>query len=237
MAITQAEALLAVRARLDEPTSNYWSEPDLRRWINEIAKDMARRTESLRGTYSQPAVAGTHAYTPAFTSTTNVYRIYRVEYIPSNQSMIYPLEFRDPNAADEVWGLSQAITQGIPAIWTTWGAPPSLTLQVYPSPAQAGTLKLWYYRLPTQLATTTNANAATNVDIVEGWEDVLVDGVEYKAKMRDQDDGWRDAKQEYEQHIAAMMEATIRFTDAPGMVTNLQGLGIPGWLYGDGDGW
>jgi len=235
MSITQADAIVSVRARLDEPTSIYWTDTDIRRWINEIALDIARRTESLRGSYLQPVVVGTSSYTPVFTATTQMYRIYRVEYIPTGQAQVYPLEFRDPNAADEVWGLSQQITEGIPVIWTSWGAPPTLTLQVYPSPARAGNLKLWYYRLPTQLAITTTTNAASLIDIVDGWEDILIDGVEYKAKRRDNDSSWQDAKREYEEHIAAMMEATLRFTDSFATITNQQGLGIPGWLYGDPD--
>lgn len=235
MAITQSEAIDAVRARLDEPTSRYWDDKDIRRWINDAARDMARRTESLRGTYVTLATSGTAEYTPEFTGTTNMYRIYRVEYIPDDSTMIYPLEFRDPNAADEVWGLSQMQTEGIPVIWTSWGAPPNLTLQVFPSPSLDGTFKLWYYRLPTSLAVDTSADAGTNVDIVEGWEDVLVDGVEYRAKRRDSDPAWTEAKQEYEQHLEAMMEATIRFTDAAGVITTPSGSFIPGWLYGAGD--
>lgn len=233
MAITQANALLAIRSRLDEPTAEYWSEVDLRRWINEIALDMARRTESLRGTYDQAAVAGTKAYTPAFTSTTNVYRIYMIDFIPTGSTLTYPLEYRDRAGAAEVWGIMQD-SQGTPALWTTWGAPPSLSIQVYPSPAQAGTLRLYYYRLPTQLATDGTA-AASNVDVVDGWEDILIDGVEYKAKRRDGDSTWTEAKQEYEQHLEAMMEATLRFTDAAGQITSSSGLHVPAWLYGGGD--
>lgn len=235
MPITQAGAIAAVRSRIDEPNSVYWDDSDLRRWINEIALDMARRTESLRGTYDQPALASVHSYTPAFTSTTNVYRIYRVEYIATNDKQIRSLEYRDPNAADEIWGLSQQQTKGIPAIWTSWGAPPALNIQVYPSPSSAGTLRLWYYRLPTQLAISTINDANSNVDIVAGWEDVLIDGVEYKAKRRDGDPTWTEAKQEYEQHLEAMMDATLRFTDANAQITNMAGMGIPSWLYGGAD--
>lgn len=234
MAITQANALLAVRSRLDEPTAEYWTDTDLRRWINEIALDMARRTESLRGTYDQAAVAGTKAYTPAFTSTTNVYRIYQIDFIPTGSTLTYPLDYMDRAGASEVWGIMQD-TQGIPALWTSWGAPPTLSIQVYPSPGQAGTLRLYYYRLPTQLAITTSADAAVSVDIVDGWEDVLIDGVEYKARRRDGDSTWQEAKQEYEQHLEAMMEATIRFTDAAGQITSSSGLHVPSWLTGGGD--
>jgi hypothetical protein len=88
MTITQADAISAIRARLDEPSAIYWTDTDIRRWINDTAKDMARRTECLRGTYDQAVVASDGDYTPAFTSTTNMYRIYRVEYIPTGQTQI-----------------------------------------------------------------------------------------------------------------------------------------------------
>ncbi len=234
MSITQAAAMAAIRSRLDEPTSNYWSETDLRRWINEIALDMARRTESLRGTYSQAATAGTAAYTPAWTSTTNMYRIYMIDFIPTGSTLTYPLEYRDRAGATEVWGIMQD-TQGTPAIWTSWGAPPTISIQVYPSPSQAGTLKLYYYRLPTQLAISDTSDANDTLDIVDGWEDVLVDGVEYKAKRRDGDSTWQEAKQEYEQHLEAMMESTLRFSDSMGTITSFSGVGVPSWLYGGGD--
>lgn len=235
MAITQAQAITQVRQRLDEPTAVYWTEVDLRTWINDVAKDIARRTESLRGSYDQAATAGTYTYTPAFTSTTNAYRIHAVEFIPTGQTQIYPLEYRDRTSATEIWGLSQQQQTGIPAIWTTWGSPPALTLQVFPGPSVAGTLRLWYYKLPAALATATNADAAVNVGIVDGWEDVLIDGVEYKARRRDGDSSWTEAKQEYEQHLEAMMEATLRFADAAGQISTPSGSYIPDWLYRGAD--
>ncbi len=236
MAITQADAITQVRARLDEPSSVYWTEQDLRIWINEIARDLARRTESLRAVYNQPVVANTASYTPVWTSTTQPYRIYRCEFLPTGQTQVYPLEYRDPNAADSVWGLAQAQTVGVPAIWTTWGAPPSLSIQVYPTPSVAGTLRIWFYRLPNMLSTVDTSDQNDSVDLVDGWEDVLIDGVEYKALRRDGDQRWQEAKQEYEQHIDAMMQATLRFTDQAGAVTTPAGGYIPMWLYGDGDG-
>lgn len=237
MAITQAEAMLQVRSRLDEPSSVYWTEQDLRIWINDITRDLARRTESLRGTYSQAAVANTASYTPAWTSTTQPYRIYSISFTPTGQTTSYPLEYRDRNSASSVWGLAQNQTVGIPAIWTSWGAPPNLSIQVYPTPGSAGTLLIHYYRLPAMLATVDTSDQAEDVDIVEGWEDVLIDGVEYKARRRDQDPTWQEAKQEYEQHIEAMMEATLRFTDQAGAVITPSGGYIPNWLYAGGDGW
>lgn len=235
MAITQSEAIVQTRSRLDEPSSVYWTDEDLRIWINDTARDLARRTESLRATYSQAVVANTASYTPAWTSTTQPYRIYALDYTPTGQSTCYPLEYRDRNAASDVWGLSQAQTVGVPAIWTSWGAPPTLSIQVYPTPSVAGILRIWYYRLPDALATIDTSDQNTALDIVEGWEDVLVDGVEYKALRRDGNPRWQEAKQEYEQHIDAMMQATLRFTDSAGAVTTPAGGYIPNWLYAGND--
>lgn len=231
MAITQAQAIVQARARLDEPSSVYWTDQDLRIWINDVARDIARRTESLRASYDQAVVANTASYTPLWTATNQPYRLHTVEYIPDGQTTCYPLEMVDRNAASSIWGLSQAQTVGVPAIWTSWGAPPNLTVQVYPTPGQDGTLRIWYYRLPTMLATVNTADQNENVDLVDGWEDVLIDGVEYRALRRDGDQRWQEAKQEYEQHIDAMMQSTIRFTDAAGAVTTPAGGYIPNWLY------
>lgn len=235
MSITQDQAIVQVRARLDEPSSTYWTDQDLRIWINDVTRDLARRTESLRSTYNQPAVANTASYTPLWTSTNQPFRVYAVEYIPDGQTQTYPLEYRDRNAASEIWGLSQAQTVGVPAIWTSWGAPPDLTIQVYPTPGQAGNLRIWYYRLPTMLSTVDTIDMNVAIDMVDGWEDVLIDGVEYRALRRDGDKRWQEAKQEYEQHIDAMMQATLRFTDQAGSVITPAGGYIPGWLYNGAD--
>ena len=54
---TQATYLTNIRNKLDETTSGQWSDAELRTWINEAARDIARRTESLQ-TYEEINVTG-----------------------------------------------------------------------------------------------------------------------------------------------------------------------------------
>lgn len=233
MAITQADAILAVRARLDEPVSVYWTDDDLRRWINDGCKDMARRTESLRASYDETAVVGQNDYTPVWTATQQPYRIYQVTFVTSD-GMTYPMEYLDRNVLTTALGVMQNNYEGMPAFWTSWGTPPTLNITVQPSPAQAGVLRIWYFRLPAALAIYDTTDQNTNLDIVEGWEDALVDYVEYQAKRRDGDSTWTEAKQLYEQHLEAEMESTLRFADAAGQIITPGGIGMPAWLVGDG---
>ena len=228
---TQAQILTSLRARLDEPTTVYWTDVDLRTWINEIAADIARTTESLRASETFAGVAGTGSYTPTFTLTPQ--RIYRVTYKPTGSNSTYPLTFRDPNAMDEVWGTLQS-TQGTPSFWTSWGYPPALTIQLFPVPSVSGTVTCFFYRKSTVLATDGSA-AASTVDIPAGWEDVLVDGAEYKALRRDSDPRWTEAKQLYDMGKAGLMESALRFTDAQPVITSQFGTSVPMWLYGGYD--
>lgn len=224
---TQAEILAMSRTRLGEPVAKQWTDAEIRQWTNEIAKDIARTTESLRASMTFSAVAGTGSYSPTFTN--QPHRIYRVTYAPTGSNNTYALEFRDPNAMDEVWGSLQT-TQSTPSYWTSWGYPPNLSLQVFPVPSTAGTFTVYYYRLATVLATD-GTDASDTVDIPDGWDDVLVDGVEYKALRRDSDPRWQEAKQEYEQHREALAESALRFTDAMPVITNAFGSNVPSWLY------
>ena len=47
---TQSTYLTNIRAKLDEVTSGQWTDAEIRSWINEGAKDIARRTETLQAT-------------------------------------------------------------------------------------------------------------------------------------------------------------------------------------------
>lgn len=236
--VTQAQTLTMVRQRLDEPTSTYWTDTDLRQWINEITSEVARRSESLRASFTQTVVAGTAAYSPNWTTgpvTDQPIRLYRCEFTPTGSNQTYPLEFRDRNAMDDVWGTLQN-TEGTPCYWTSWGYPPAITLQLFPNPSLAGSLRIDYYRAARLLSTDTTDDAAVELDIPSGWDDVIVDGVEYKALRRDSDPRWTEAKQLFEQNIEGLSEAALRFTDAMPVITNANGGMVPAWLYaGDWD--
>lgn len=94
---TQGELLIDVRERLDEVgTGHQWEDGEIRRWINDGARDIARKCETLLATANITGVAGTQTYAMP----TNVIRVHRVEWKATGDSAIYPLEYRDYNNAD-----------------------------------------------------------------------------------------------------------------------------------------
>lgn len=208
---TQADLVANARSRLDEPTANQWTDVEIRRWINEAAKDIARRTESLQATASINSIASTQQYT----APVDTLRVYRVEYIDaSNKSTV--LEYRDFNNMDSVWWSSQLTVTGTPQLYTMWGFPPTLKIVVYPTPqSSADAFKVYYYRTATELATDGTAGSST-VDVPTGREELVIDYVEYMALRKDRDPRWQEAKALYDEKVNNMFEQTRRWTDQAG---------------------
>lgn len=225
---TLAELITQTRDRLDESTARMWGDAFLRRSIMEGARDIARRTECLQTTGTFAATAGTQEYTMP----TDVVRVYRVVYTADGDTNRYVLEYADFNNMDEVWWSGQTLGASTPAMFTMWGAPPSLTLVAYPTPAVDGDFIVYYYKLPTALDTTDAGTDDTEqVDIPAGWEDVCVDYAEYVAMRRDADPRWQDAKGLYESRLADLYTTAIRWTDQAGAVVGYGGGMVPRWLW------
>lgn len=214
MAKTQAQILRMARDRLDDPPaeSPSFSDPELIRWMNEGMIDIARRAECLSTTDTVAVTAADGEYT----GPTDIVRIYRVEFIDGDDQR-FVLEYRQPNQMDVVWGSHQTITQSaVPQFYTTWGFPPSLTIQLAPVPSQNGTLKVYYHRLPTELAEDGSA-AGTSVDMPNGWENLIVDYMVARAFLRDRaTDYYQLAQQEYLEHVAMLTDTSQRWNDQDG---------------------
>jgi len=213
---TQAAVVTEVRSRIDEPTAGVASEVELRTWINEAAKDIARTAECLRAKGSVAVTAGTQAYT----APTDVVRILRVEYKADGNNRVVPLEHRQYNAMDSVWGTWQTMSSNTPSYYTTWGYAPTLTLTVYPTPTTDGDLFVYYAKYPADLATD-GSDGTDNVDVPNGWEDVLCDYVEYRYWLKDgRTDNAQRAKAVYDENLMKLIAATTTYVDAPGMITH-----------------
>lgn len=221
---TLTTALTSVRELLDEPTARAWSDTELTRWINEACRDMCRTTEVLQTKADISITAGTQEYT----APTDAVRIYRAEYTRTGESTIYPLEYRDFNAVDAVAWTQRAITQSTPFLFTMWGVVPSLKITLYPKPSSAGTLTVYYYRLPTAVS-----GGSDTLDIPQGWEDAVYAYVEYRALRRDRDPRWQEAKAEYDEKVQNLYTLSRRLTDQAGVVTPYQAVGLPTWLVGE----
>ena len=223
-----AALLTRMRDRLNESSARHWTDPQLRRWIMEGATDVARQTESLLATSTVSVTAATSQYSLSSVSPQPL-RIHRVEYNVTGSTDKYPLEYRDFSSMDDVWGISQSTRPGTPQYWTTFGFFPSMTLTVYPVPNQAGTLRLFYYRLPTAVLDDGTQDAYT-VDAPSGFEDVILDYAEARALRQDNNDYWKDAKSLYDEKLATMIKLTTRGSDLGGLITTDTGGYIPAWL-------
>lgn len=212
---TQKQLLLSLRERLDEEAQSAWKDTELRRWLNEGAKDIARRTEVLQKKATISAVAGTQQYAMS----TDIIRVHKVEYTPSGSSQpIYPLTYDDFRNLDAVWWTQQALTSGTPNFYTFWGFPPSLQIIVYPKPSQAGTFNIYYFAMPTELALD-GSQEASNLELPEGWEDAVVLYAEYMALRKDLRPEWQEAKALYEQMVNDLYSLTRRWTDQSGYIS------------------
>lgn len=233
MTQTQLAITTAVRDRLDEAIGGQWSDVQLRRWVNEGARDMARRTRHLKDTTTFTTVAGTGTYTVD----ANVLEVEGAYYAPGDGRQV-PLIARAWEGMNAVWGQNRDQQGGDPAMFTTWGFSPSLQVRLFPVPSQSSkTVTLYISRLPTDLATDGTA-VTTAVDFPDAWIDALYDFVTYQALFRDRDPRWKDAKDMYEQRVDQMIVNGDYMNVALEMVADplVQGGVLPRWLVDPGWG-
>ncbi len=223
MSRTLTQMMADVRAHIEEPITHKWTDIEVTRWINEAARDIARRAEVLQ---TRTDVAATIALAEYSLPTTTI-RVNRVEWRPTVGGQVYPLEYRDFNSMDGVWWTNQATT-GKPCLFTMWGYPPSLKLVVYPTPSEAGLFKVFYYATPADMTV-----GADVLALPEGWHDLVTWYCDYIARRKLNDERWRDAKVTYEQRVAEMIDVTRRWSDQAGGF-EMQGTYLPEWLYSDG---
>lgn len=223
---TQAQLLDNLRSRIDEPSARLISDEELRRWINEGAIDICRRAEVLEDSSTIAGVAGTLSYTLP----TDMTRAHLVEWSETGDDSTYTLEYRDFASMDEIWGRHKEITENLPTFWTVWGFVPTAQLIVYPAPHVAGTFTVYYYRLPTRLTETDPGQPASNVEVPEGWEDLIVDYGEYHALRKDSNNRWQEAKAIYDEKLAEMIALTRRHSDQAGTFVHSTAGGLPDWL-------
>jgi hypothetical protein len=215
---TQAQLLLQLRDRIDESTQRFWTDRELTDWLNEGIRVIARRTETLEDTeyqlQAQPQIG-------RYALPRNCLTVHRCEFAPQlNSQLVYPMELKTYYEMDELWGTQQLISRSYPSYAVFWGAPPNITMQVFPVPSQAGVFQLYYYRLPRTLGTTAPTDNPENIaDVFEGWHDLAVTYAEYMALRKDRDDRWQDAKQLFEEGLSELVDHSRRHHDqAQGMV-------------------
>lgn len=227
MTATLGTLVTRLRDRLNEPAARHWTDAQVRRWINEGAREVARIGETLLSTGTVTAVAGTQTYAMSGLSPQPV-RVHRAEFTPTASTQKYPLTFRQFQLMDDVWGQAQSVTVGVPCYYTMWGYFPSMTLYLYPTPSTGGTVKLFYYRLPTELAVDGTGDASV-VECPDGWEDVIVTYAEARAFRNDNDERWISAKALFDESLQNLMRITSQPTDNVSFITTDVGF-MPAWL-------
>lgn len=215
--MTLTLALLNLRDRLDEPTAGFWTDAQLRRYINEAARDLSRRSKAIRKEGTVTIVAGTQDY--SLSSLAFAELSPTAHFTPTGISQKYPVEYKDLAVMNNIWGVNQAVNRGDPAWWTTTNtSPPNLSIRLYPVPSRGGALTIRYFALATELATDGSADASS-VDCPAGWEDTLLDYAEYRAYIQARKPDMATlALQRYDNNYLGLVETADRFVDAPGEI-------------------
>jgi len=202
-------ALAALRERLSEPTAAAWTDAELTRYLNEGVREIAIRTECLATTTDVNVLIGVYRIAvPA-----NVNRIHRAEWSSgavTSTSAIYPLRYTQINNLDNVRGSGQQTQTGTPEMYSTWGYPGTSTFNVivFPKPQTAGVLRIHYYRIPVDAVA-----GADLLDVPNGWEHLVYDYAEFRARLKDGDDAWQVAKSEFEGRLDLFKAQFARLTD------------------------
>lgn len=207
---TQNQVLQDVRYRVDDENAGRYTDVKIRHWMNEIMHDIARRSEALRVSSEVDAVVDQVAYAvPAQTV-----RVHKITYQDADGYDHGDLDYVDIHNF-QLKGIGYS--RQAPQAYTTLGYPPSLTFQVHPAPDNLGVFTVHRYSMGTVLATNGD-DGLENIDLPEGWIDVLVDGVEWKLCRADRDERWVEAKALYDENLGALIEASTRFVDGAGQM-------------------
>jgi len=219
MTTTVAEATAALRERLNESTESQWTNLQLRRWLNEGIRDIARRTRLYTDQSTQAVTANVGELTLA----ANILALEHELWKATADTRKTPLEAR------AFVGVMKYVneTGADPGYYSTYGHPPTLKIQLWPTPTRAGTL---YYYGPTLPATMDVAGGTGNIDVIEGWLEVAYDYCEYMALRKDrQREDWKDAFTLYEAKVQNMIDM-FPTDEAPGEFMFTGTSLVPNWL-------
>jgi hypothetical protein len=227
MAITVNNIVTAVRDRLDEATAGQWTNTQIKRWLNEALRDLARKTKHIKSTTTFTTTAGVAEYTAA----TNIIEIEHAYYAPGDGRQI-PLIPRAWDGMNNIWGQQQNQSGGDPMMWTTWGVPPALKVRLYPVPSESSkTVTLYVTRLATAV-TEDESSDTTTVDFPEAWVDLTKDFIEYCALRKDRDPRWQEAFQFYAQRVDDLIVNSDYMNAPMEMIADplVAGGVVPRWL-------
>ena len=206
-------ALSNVRSLIDEPVAQFWSDAELTEWINQGCQEIQREVEWAQ---KGPTTITTTAAQQTYLCPADLLRLHRLEFVPNNNtSYTYSLEFRGYNEMDAAWGNLKSLPSAYPELYTLWNNPDDsgvtgkgLTIILYPVPAVAGVLNLYYLRTIAPVAAGSDL-----LDVLPGWEDTVYSFAAYRALRKDADARWREFKEEFTMQIEQMKTVSRTYTD------------------------
>jgi hypothetical protein len=219
-----------VRALLDEPNPQFWSNAQLNSWLNQGAQSIARQAQALWMQTSVPAVALQQTYNLPL----DFLGVHRLDFNMANSNQTYNLEFRGIKAMDEIWGILQQLPAAFPQafyLWNKVGSPNTGYFGTYPVVGGTGTFILYYYRNSVPAIADTDL-----IDVTPAYEDLAIEYCIFKAKRADRDPTWQEAKAVFDAELQIMFDKTARFSDQGDQFTS----GTPNWplyLYTDTANW
>lgn len=229
MPVTLAEYIRRSRSVLDEPTARFWTDAELTDWINDGARDLARRAEDLL-TYDQTLAIAANVATYSLPS--DVIRIHRAEFVPVNSTQTYPIRPSSQDEMDQIWGTYQANPSSYPSWFVTRGYPggsgnSNFQIQFYPVPSQPGTVNLYYYKMPKRLLST---DTGLTIDMPEGWDDLIIMYVEWRGLRKTRDPRWQEAYKLYGEQVDYLLNVTRYFHDQQQVMSTASRMMVPQWL-------
>lgn len=235
---TVSGLVTATRAMLDEVTGRQWTNTNIKRWLYEGMKDLARKTKALKKQADIAITAGTIDVTltaASFTPNTSFLAIRNAWWVPGGgDPRVVPLDPVPFDAGDQYWGSYPSRGSATPAIFTVRGYAPNWTLRVYPAPGITSTIRVYGAALPTIFPFDESVDNST-IDIFDGWEDALIDYACMKAFLADRDGsptGWMASQALYNQKVGdliqnqSVIDVNDQFTYA-GPIG-----GVPSWISG-----
>ena len=191
---TFTQILQQVRDALDEQTAAQYTDNQLRRWVNRGLVDIARITRHMRDRATITTTSGVAEYTVP----SNVLEIEGAYYLPGDGRYI-PMQARQWEGMDAVWGQQQNQQGSTPELFTVWGYSPNLKVRIFPVPTITGaTISLMVIRTPT-LLNETGTQDSSQLDMPDAWIDAMVHYCEYCALRKDRDPRWQEAFQLYQE--------------------------------------
>lgn len=218
MTVTVTKAVSDLRVRLDEPTARQWQDTDLRQWLNEGIRDIARQTRL----YTDQTTIAVAANLGEVSAPPTVLAIEHLIWKATADVRKIPLEAR------AFRGVNRYIndTGSDVVFYSTYGHPPTLKIQLWPTPTRAGTLYFYGPMLPLALDVT---GGTGNIDVMEGWYEAALDYAMYMAMLKDKDPSWKDIFQLYQSKVQTMIELA-NTDDAAGEFTFTGTSIVPSWL-------